>query len=123
MLFLLLDEQISPVIADQIRAKRPEIPIDSVCRWRAGSYAGVKDAPLLAAAAEDEWTLVTYDLQTIPPLLVKWGIQGRSHGGTILIDNRTIASSDFGRLTTALIRLWDEQNEFDWKDRVSYLRP
>jgi len=56
----------------------------------------------------DRLTLATDNLKTIPPLLVEWGLNGVSHGGAILIDDRTIASCDFGGLIRALTRLWDE---------------
>jgi hypothetical protein len=34
MIGLLLDEHISPVIADQVSRRRPEINIQSIFRWR-----------------------------------------------------------------------------------------
>src|SRR5438876_7389729 len=70
----LTDEHISYLVAEQIRAKRPEIPVTSVSTWRAGALLGALDDHLLRAAAEDELTLVTYDRVSIPPLLTEWGI-------------------------------------------------
>lgn len=122
MLRLLTDEQISYVVAEQVRARRPEIVIESLRAWQGGAFEGVDDAVLLEAAARSGWTLVTYDQKTIPPVLVEWGATGRRHGGVIFSDNFTIAQSDIGALVRALIAQWDRTNEWDWSDRVDYLR-
>ncbi len=118
---LLLDEQISPVVAAQVRTKRPDIPIQSVHEWRGGRLLGTADRGVLAAAAEDGLTLVTYDRKTIPPLVGEWSASGRSHGGVVYVDTRTIASSDFGRLVRALTRFWDRERTADWTNRIGYL--
>jgi hypothetical protein len=65
--------------------------------------------------------LVTYDRKTIPPILVEWGASGISHGGVLFVDNRTIASNDFGRLVRTLIYYWDQEHENDWTNRVGFL--
>jgi hypothetical protein len=70
-LFLLLDEHLSPVVAAQVQAKQPAVVIRSVHHWRGGDLLGQDDGPLLAAAAEEALTLVTYDQKTIAPLLVE----------------------------------------------------
>ena len=110
MLSLLLDQHLSREIAEQVRAKRPEIPILSLYEWREGSFVGIADLLILHAAADDGLTLVTYDRKTIPPVLVDWGTSGISHGGVVFVDNLTIASNDFGRLVRALIYYWDTEH-------------
>lgn len=121
MLSLLLDQQISPEIAEQIRGKRPDIPILSLYEWREGAFIGTADPLILSAAAEQSLTLVTYDRKTIPPVLVEWGISGISHGGVVFVDNLTIASNDVGRLVRGLIYYWDQEHESDWTDRIAFL--
>lgn len=121
MLSLLLDQHISVEIAEQVRAKRPEIPILSLFEWQEGAFVGVADPLILRAAAEDGLTLVTYDRKTIPPVLVEWGTSGISHGGVLLVDNLTIASNDFGRLIRALIFYWDQEHASDWANRIGFL--
>jgi hypothetical protein len=121
MLALLLDEQISPVVAEQIPSRRPDICAVSIHHWRDGALTGAVDAALLQAAADDGLTLVTYDLKTIPPLLVEWGAAGRSHAGVVLVDDRTIAPSGFGRLMRALVFLWERQRGRDWRNRIVFL--
>jgi len=121
MLSLLLDQHISREIAEQLRAKRPDIPVKSLYEWRNGAFIGAEDPGILREAAVENLTLVTYDRQTIPPVLVEWGISGISHGGVLFVDNRTIATNNFGRLVRALIYLFDQEQTSDWTNRIGFL--
>jgi hypothetical protein len=120
---LLLDEHISSKVAVQIRLKRAEVNIQGIREWLGGEMMGGPDSTLLAAAAQDGLTLVTYDLKSIPLLLHLLAGSGQQHAGLVLIDDRSIASDDFGGLSRALLRLWEETGSWDWTDRVYFLRP
>lgn len=78
---------------------------------------------ILAAAAAEGRTLVTYDEHTIPSILRAWGSDGRSHGGVVLVNNRTIRQNDFGGQIRALSALVEERGDEDWRDQVGYPRP
>ena len=121
MLSLLLDQHISTEVAEQVRAKRPEISIRSLFEWREGAFVGIADPLILRAAAQESLTLVTYDRKSIPPVLVEWGTSGISHGGVLFVDNLTIRSNDYGGLVRALIYYWDQEQASDWKDRIGFL--
>jgi hypothetical protein len=121
VLSLLLDQHISAEIAEQVRARRPEIPILSLYEWHEGAFVGSPDPFILDTAADEGLTLVTYDRKTIPPVLVEWGNSGTSHGGVVFVDNLTIASNDYGRLVRALIFFWDQEHTSDWSNRVGFL--
>jgi hypothetical protein len=121
MLKMLLDENLSDEIAHQIKLRRAEIPIDSVHEWKDGILRGQPDEELLRAIAQDSWTLVTYDINTIPPLLVQLAEEGYVHGGVIFISRATIRSNEFGRLVRALTECYDAEQEADWRDRVYFL--
>ncbi|MGE3267733.1 MAG: DUF5615 family PIN-like protein [Chloroflexota bacterium] len=123
MLRLLLDENISHVVAEGLLARRPDVSITSVHHWQAGVLRGQPDHHVLRVAAEEGLTLVTYDLSTINPLIREWRALGISHGGVIFVPGRTIPSGDFGGLIRALEALWDEQRDILWTDRSEYLRP
>jgi hypothetical protein len=69
-----------------------------------------------------EMTLVTYDRRTIPVLLKTWAEEGRSHGGVIFVDEKTISPANIGALVRALSQLYKETKNFDWADRVVFLR-
>jgi Domain of unknown function (DUF5615) len=122
MLALLLDENISHEIADQIARKRSDVLVVSLRQWEEGRYLSVDDETLLRAAARAGLTLVTYDQRTIPPLLSRFAEQGLSHGGILFVDQRAIPSNDFGGLIRALIWFWEEHHDRDWVDRLAYLR-
>jgi hypothetical protein len=121
MLALLLDQQISPAVAEQVRAKRPEIPVVGLAEWHDGGFAGQPDSVILRAAALERCVLVTYDRRTIPPTIREWSAVGVSHAGVVFVDNHTIASSNFGGLVRALIALWDRERDGDWTDRVGFV--
>jgi len=120
---LLLDEQISAKVADQVRASDPSVSIQSLHRWRGGSFLGKDDDLLLVAAAEESLTLVTYDQKTIPTLLVQMALLGQSHGGVLFVDDRTIASNNLGALVKGLLSLWRQCHGWDWTNRVMLLQP
>jgi hypothetical protein len=97
--------------------------VETVHHWRLGELLNKPDELVFQAATADGLTLVTYDLKTIPPILVEWGGLGISHAGVIMIDERTIATDDFGGLIRALALLWQRERHADWTDRMLYLPP
>ena len=121
MLRYLLDEQISPVVAEQVSRKDSGIWIASVQRWRDGELRGRRDADLLSAAATEQLTLVTSDLRTIPDLLRTWAELEMPHRGVIFVRRRIIRENDFGRLVSALVGLWQVAKTVDWRNRVAFL--
>ncbi len=118
---LLLDENISHVVAGQVQKHQPAIIIESVHIWQQEAFRGGNDRELLIVAAEAGLTLVTYDLKTIPPLLVELAAEGQSHGGVIFVDALTIANDEFGTMTRALITFWERHQALNWKNRVHFL--
>jgi hypothetical protein len=119
---LLLDEHISPAVTRALHAAAGALAeVAALREWQDGAWLEAPDALLLQAAAADGWTLVTYDLRTIPPLLKDWGEQGIAHGGVILVDERSIAPSDFGGLIRALERLAAALAAADRQNRVVFL--
>ena len=123
MLSLLLDENISDEIARQVSAKRPDIPIFSVQHWKQGRLRGVSDEEVLRAAQKAALPLVTYDVNTIPLLLVRMANEAFVHSGIIFVHNASIRSNDYGGLTRALIQLYDAESQALWEDRLFFLPP
>ncbi len=66
---------------------------------------------------------LTYDLKTIPPLLVEWGNAAIPHSGVIFVDDRSIPSNNFGQIMRSLIWLWDNYSQDDWQNRLVFLQP
>lgn len=121
MLRLLLDEHISPVVARELRAKHPDLFVVALQEWHGGAHLGLPDEELLLLAREEELTLVTYDLRTIAPLLKRWVEAGTSYSGVIFVDDKTIASNDFGALVRSLSILWQSYGTQVWTEWVFFL--
>lgn len=121
MLAYLLDEQISPVVAEQLQAKNARITVTSVHRWQGGAFVGQADALLLRAAAQEGLTLVTYDLKTIPNLLSEFAAENEMQSGVLFVDDATLRSNDYGGLVRALLAHWQQYQADDWTNRVAFL--
>ena len=121
MLKLLLDEHISPKVAYGLRRRNASLVVRFVAEWEKGEFLGRDDAACLQMAASQRLTLVSYDRRTIPLLLKVWAEEGRSHGGVIFVDQRTISPAAIGQLVQALSNLWEQSARWDWTDRICYL--
>ena len=122
MLTLLTDAHISPNVAEQVKAKRPEIVIYSLQEWRGGALLRAGDDGILMAALEEGLTFVTYDQRTVAPMVTQWALEGRNHAGIIFVDEKSIAQEDIGGKVLALLSLWDKANSLDWTNAISYLK-
>ena len=122
MLKLLLDEHISPEVAEGIKRRNRALVAHCLARWEDGSFLGQTDITCLLAATAHRLTFVTYDRRTIPPLLKTWAEEGRTHGGVIFVDEKTISPADIGGLVRGLLHLFKEMGHEDWTDRVYFLQ-
>ena len=122
MLKLLLDEHISPTVADGLRRRNRLLAVSCMADWGEGEFLGQQDSACLQQAAEQGLTLVTYDRRMIPPLLKLWAEEERKHGGLIFVDEKTILPSDIGALVRALSDLSRKTLKWDWTNRVCFLR-
>ncbi|MGA7080825.1 MAG: hypothetical protein WBQ43_20680 [Terriglobales bacterium] len=122
MLKLLLDEHISPDVANGLRRRRFAIEVQCLVEWEDGYFLGREDSACLREAAAQGLTLVTYDRRTIPPLLKTWAEEERTHGGVIFVDEKTISPADIGGLVWALTGLAKETGNWDWTNRIYFLR-
>jgi hypothetical protein len=122
MLKLLLDEHISPDVAKGLGRRNRAIEIRYMVEWEDGYFLGQEDAACLREAATQGLTLVTYDRRTIAPLLKTWAEEGRTHGGVVFVDEKTISPADIGGLVWALTGLARETGKWDWTNRTYFLR-
>jgi hypothetical protein len=122
MLKLLLDEHISPDVAKGLRRRDRTVTIHAMTEWEDGNFLGQEDAVCLREASAQRLTLVTYDRRTIPPLLKAWTEEGRRYAGVIFVDDKTIAPSNIGGLVLALAGLAREARNWDWTNRICFLR-
>jgi hypothetical protein len=122
MLKLLLDEHISCDVAAGLRRRDQKVSVCGMAEWEQGGFLGRDDSACLEQAAVQKLTLVTYDRRTIPPLLKAWAEEGRQHAGVIFVDEKTISPADIGGLIQSLRMLVHEAGNWDWTDRICFLR-
>jgi hypothetical protein len=122
MLKLLLDEHISQDVANGLRRRNRAMEIRYMVEWEDGYFLGQEDSVCLREAAVQALTLVTYDRRTIPPLLKTWVEEERTHGGVVFVDKKTVSPADIGGLVWALTGLAREAGNWDWTNRVCFLR-
>jgi len=122
MLKFLLDEHISPTVADGLRRHSRLLIVFCMVEWENGEFLGQQNSACLQEASAQGLTLVTYDRRTIPPLLKVWAEEERKHGGVIFVDEKTISPSDTGGLIRALLDLAEKTSRWDWTNRVCFLR-
>jgi hypothetical protein len=122
VLKLLLDEHISPGVAEGLRRRNRALVVRYIAEWEGGDFLGRDDSACLQQAAKRGLTLVTYDRRTIPPLLKTWTEEDRAHGGVVFVDEKTISPADIGGLVGALSRLSKDAGSWDWANRIYFLR-
>jgi hypothetical protein len=122
VLKLLLDEHISPDVAEGLRRRNRALVVHYMAEWEGGNSLGRDDSACLQHAAKQGLTLVTYDRRTIPPLLKTWTEEERTHGGVVFVDEKTISPADIGGLVRALTQLSKETGRWDWTNRIYFLR-
>ena len=97
---LLLDEHLSPVVAEQLRARG----IDAVAVSDRAELRGRDDPHILETAAAEARAVVTRNLRDFLPLDSQWASQGRRHAGIVCVTYSRFPedASFIGRLTEAL---------------------
>ena len=97
---LLLDEHISPDVAEQLRARG----IDAVAVSACSELRGRDDPDLLEAATAESRAVVTRNLRDFLPLDSQWASQDRRHAGIVCVTYHKFPedASFIGRLTEAL---------------------
>ena len=105
-----------------MRRRDRTLVVVALVDWEEGIFLGQEDTACLQEAAIQKLTLVTYDRRTIPPLLKNWSEEGRQHAGVIFVDEKTISPADIGGLVQSLSLLMKEARDWDWTDRICFLR-
>ncbi len=100
---LLLDEQINPTVAAELRRKGYDVITANEIGTR-----GATDPEQLAAAASAHRALVTYNVSDFQELLMEWAQKGLTHWGLIFVSEKTISQRSVGPLVLALQRLLDD---------------
>ncbi len=119
---LLLDEQYSPRIAEQLRARG----YDVMAVAGQPALAGLADWSLINAARQEGRALLTENVGDFQPIAAELARTGRPHAGIILANPRRFPRSRdaTGRLVEALDGLLAAHPQDDGlADRVVWLEP
>lgn len=121
MLRYLLDENISPVVADGLAKRWPRMLPASVHSWRAGSLLATDDDIVIQVAFTENLTLVTFDVTTIPLVVTVLAQDGVPHAGIVFVNSRTIPQKAHGMLIRALGQFWMQHRHMNWRNRIAFL--
>jgi len=83
---LLLDEMLSPAIAEQLRARG----LDVFAITERPDLYGLSDEQVLGISADEDRVVVTLNIADFAALHSDWQAQGRSHGGIAYLSAATI---------------------------------
>jgi hypothetical protein len=114
---LLLDEMLSPRIAEQLVA----VGYDVLAISAVPELRGTPDADVLDLAAKQGRVLITANIKDFAPVNAAWAAQGRTHPGMVFVSaKRFPAGRDrIGRLSAALRQRcvegrWPAPGQFDF---------
>jgi predicted nuclease of predicted toxin-antitoxin system len=115
---LLLDEMLSGVIAEQLRARGHDV----VAVVDDSALIGLPDEEILAAAANKGRALVTANIKDFVPLDHRYKASGRSHAGLVLISAKAFPQDRafIGAVVEALHALLNENSQHP--DAVVFLQ-
>ena len=82
---LLLDEMLSPTIADQLRQRGR----DAYAITERPDLVGLPDEQVLGLGADEDRVLVTLNIADFAALHAEWQAQRRSHGGLVYVSTTT----------------------------------
>lgn len=107
---LLLNEQINPMVATELRRRG----YDVVTANEIGT-GGASDPEQLAAATAERRAVVTYNIADFQELLIEWSQKGLTHWGIIFVSEKTLSQRSVGPLVQALQHLL---NDFPAEDAL-----
>lgn len=95
----LLDEQLSPILAQALRDRG----LDVVAVSERPDLIGAGDRRLMEIATDEERAVVTNNIKDFRPLAAEFLVGGRVHGGLVLLPSaRSRSKGAIGALATAI---------------------
>jgi hypothetical protein len=112
----LIDENLPPVIAVQLRRREPQIRVLTVGQPGAPPK-GIQDPQLLCCIEEDDYLLVTSNRVSMPGHLYAHLAVGRHVPGILV----TPFPLEIGTLIEELLLIWGASLPNEYQDRIIYL--
>ncbi len=97
---VLLDEMLSPAVAEQLRKRG----LDTVAVLERGELIGMPDEDLLDVATSEKRLLVTFNISDFAVIARTWRADARTHAGLVYLASREFPQNDRlnGRIVRAL---------------------
>ena len=114
---LLTDEHFPAEIATSVRREIPKCDILSIHET---NLAGLLDQPLLELLDQQQRTLLTRDVNSIPEFLKERLREGKTHGGVIYVSSR-FRQNDLRAVVRALATFLKAHRDEDWACREAWL--
>jgi predicted nuclease of predicted toxin-antitoxin system len=118
---LLLDEHIWPGVASLVKQMLPTAQVESIHDFADGRFTNCADATILQEAVRAGYTLVTFDVNTIPVVLHEMALAREDHGGVVFISSKTFVQNDHHKLARALVDVLRKESDADWANRAMFL--
>lgn len=99
----------------------PTAQVESNHDFADGRFTSCADATILQESVRAGYTLVTFDVNTIPTVLHEMALAQENHGGVIFITSKTFAQNDHHKLARALVDLLCKESDVDWTNRAMFL--
>lgn len=115
---ILLDEHFKDELADAVRRELPGLDIVSL---HAAGLDGVLDPPLLEILDDENRTLLTRDVNSIPSHAAARLAEGKTHAGIIYVSGKSVKQTDFKGLLKKLTSFIRQHGKEDWRCREDWL--
>jgi len=118
---ILLDEHLWPGLVRMILNSLPDLVAASVHEFDGGALVNQPDALILERCHREGWTLLTFDVNTIPAELRTMAMTGADHSGVVFLSSKSFAQNDYKSLAKAIVTLVNQHGRSDWTNRTIFL--
>ena len=118
---ILLDEHISPAVVPEVKRLAPGAEIVSILEWKSGQFRNCPDEAILREARREGYVLLTFDVNTIPPVLSEFAVAGETHAGVVFVSSKSFAQNDIGALARSIARMIERHGASPWENRSGFL--
>lgn len=118
---LLLDSHISKGTIPAFLKRIDFVQIEHLADWHSGSLLSASDEDILKKCREEGRTFVTFDLNSIPDLLLNFAQGELSHSGIFFASEVTVGTDEPGKIARSLEKLALEFKDADLTNIVRFL--
>lgn len=99
----------------------PQVQVESIHDFRGARLMNCEDGIILRECLNENWILVTFDVNMIPAILGEMAVNQEDHSGVVFVSSKSFAQNDHSALAKALVGLARAEFDSDWTNRVLFL--